>query len=157
MKFPLKEIQSTWTQRPTASSSYPYVEIVLGDVAAQRTMQLQLEQVGPRPAPRPCHPPSLPISLTRLQGDPPLSPPLVFWPGHREHPAQCRDRTTPALHRTAAFTAVSPRGLGDEIGKEPGCLQNREEFVGNREAARTGEVLEVCEGHAERRAFLWGH
>lgn len=44
VKFPLKEIQSTWTQRPTASSSYPYVEIVLGDVAAQCTMQLQLEQ-----------------------------------------------------------------------------------------------------------------
>nr|KAF6398725.1 myosin XVA [Molossus molossus] len=44
VKFPLKEIQSTWTQRPTASSSYPYVEIVLGDVAAQGTMQLQLEQ-----------------------------------------------------------------------------------------------------------------
>lgn len=51
VKFPLKEIQSTWTQRPTASSSYPYVEIVLGDVAAQCTMQLQLEQVGPPPAP----------------------------------------------------------------------------------------------------------
>lgn len=50
MKFPLKEIQSTWTQRPTASSSYPYVEIVLGDVAARRTMQLQLEQVGPAPS-----------------------------------------------------------------------------------------------------------
>lgn len=45
MKFPLKEIQSTRTQRPTASSSYPYVEIALGDVTAQRTMQLQLEQV----------------------------------------------------------------------------------------------------------------
>ncbi|XP_028390179.1 unconventional myosin-XV [Phyllostomus discolor] len=44
VKFPLKEIQSTWTQRPTASSSYPYVEIVLGDVATQCTMQLQLEQ-----------------------------------------------------------------------------------------------------------------
>ncbi|XP_032354863.1 unconventional myosin-XV [Camelus ferus] len=44
VKFPLKEIQSTWTQRPTTSSSYPYVEIALGDVAAQRTMQLQLEQ-----------------------------------------------------------------------------------------------------------------
>lgn len=56
VKFPLKEIQSTWTQRPTASSSYPYVEIALGDVAAQRTMQLQLEQVG--------HPaPSLPHSI----------------------------------------------------------------------------------------------
>ncbi|XP_037348196.1 unconventional myosin-XV [Talpa occidentalis] len=44
VKFPLKEIQSTQTQRPTASSSYPYVEIALGDVATQRTMQLQLEQ-----------------------------------------------------------------------------------------------------------------
>ncbi|XP_019512178.1 PREDICTED: unconventional myosin-XV [Hipposideros armiger] len=44
VKFPLKEIQSTRTQRPTASSSYPYVEITLGDVAAQCTMQLQLEQ-----------------------------------------------------------------------------------------------------------------
>lgn len=67
MKFPLKEIQSTWTQRPTASSSYPYVEIVLGDVAAQCTMQLQLEQVGPASAPRPCHPaPCSLISLTRL-------------------------------------------------------------------------------------------
>ncbi|KAF6299170.1 myosin XVA [Rhinolophus ferrumequinum] len=44
VKFPLKEIQSTRTQRPTASSSYPYVELTLGDVAAQCTMQLQLEQ-----------------------------------------------------------------------------------------------------------------
>lgn len=51
MKFPLKEIQSTRTQRPTASSSYPYVEIALGDVATQHTMQLQLEQVGPALAP----------------------------------------------------------------------------------------------------------
>jgi hypothetical protein len=49
VNFPLKEIQSTRTQRPTANSSYPYVEIVLGDVAVQRTMQLQLEQVGPAP------------------------------------------------------------------------------------------------------------
>lgn len=96
VKFPLKEIQSTWTQRPTASSSYPYVEMVLGDVAARCTMQLQLEQVGPPSAPRPCHPPSLPyfthqaLPCIWLQGDPSLSPPLVFWPGHREHPAQCR-------------------------------------------------------------------
>uniref|UniRef100_A0A287ALF1 Unconventional myosin-XV n=2 Tax=Sus scrofa TaxID=9823 RepID=A0A287ALF1_PIG len=44
VQFPLKEIQSTRTQRPTASSSCPYVEIALGDVAAQRTVQLQLEQ-----------------------------------------------------------------------------------------------------------------
>nr|XP_003420708.1 unconventional myosin-XV [Loxodonta africana] len=44
VKFPLKEIQSTRTQRPTANSSYPYVEITLGDMAAQHTLQLQLEQ-----------------------------------------------------------------------------------------------------------------
>ncbi|XP_040830480.1 unconventional myosin-XV [Ochotona curzoniae] len=44
VKIPLKEIQATRTQRPTASSSCPYVEIALGDAAAQRTMQLQLEQ-----------------------------------------------------------------------------------------------------------------
>lgn len=71
MKIPLKEIQSTRTQRPTANSSYPYVEIALGDVAAQRTMQLQLEQVGPAPAPRPCHPapPSF-IPPTRLSAGP---------------------------------------------------------------------------------------
>lgn len=54
VKIPLKEIQSTWTQQPTANSSYPYVEISLGDVAAQRTMQLQLEQVSPVPPARPC-------------------------------------------------------------------------------------------------------
>ncbi|XP_014645274.1 PREDICTED: unconventional myosin-XV [Ceratotherium simum simum] len=44
VKVPLKEIQSMRTQRPTASSSSPYVELALGDAAAQRTMQLQLEQ-----------------------------------------------------------------------------------------------------------------
>nr|XP_020769849.1 unconventional myosin-XV [Odocoileus virginianus texanus] len=44
VKFPLKEIQSTRTQRPTAGSSCPYVEVALGDVAAQHTVQLQLEQ-----------------------------------------------------------------------------------------------------------------
>lgn len=54
VKIPLKEIQSTWTQQPTANSSYPYVEISLGDVAAQRTMQLQLEQVSPILPTRPC-------------------------------------------------------------------------------------------------------
>lgn len=45
-KFSLKEIQSTRTQRPTAGSSYPYVEITLGDLLAQGITQLQLEQVG---------------------------------------------------------------------------------------------------------------
>ncbi|NWH20603.1 MYO15 protein, partial [Grus americana] len=43
-KFSLKEIQSTRTQRPTAGSSYPYVEITLGDLLAQGITQLQLEQ-----------------------------------------------------------------------------------------------------------------
>lgn len=45
MRFPLKEIQSTRTQRPTSGSSYPYVEIVIGDLLNQRITQLQLEQV----------------------------------------------------------------------------------------------------------------
>ncbi|XP_027598841.2 unconventional myosin-XV [Pipra filicauda] len=43
-KFSLNEIQSTRTQRPTAGSSYPYVEITLGDLLAQGITQLQLEQ-----------------------------------------------------------------------------------------------------------------
>ncbi|KAH0632036.1 hypothetical protein JD844_020060 [Phrynosoma platyrhinos] len=42
--FSLKEIQSTRTQRPSAGSSYPYVEIMLGDLMSQRITQLQLEQ-----------------------------------------------------------------------------------------------------------------
>lgn len=45
VKFPLKEVQSTRTQRPTAGSSYPYVEIMLGDLMSQRITQLQLDQV----------------------------------------------------------------------------------------------------------------
>ncbi|XP_036408721.1 unconventional myosin-XV [Megalops cyprinoides] len=44
VKFPLKEVQSTRTQRPTAGSSFPYVEIMLGDLMSQRITQLQLEQ-----------------------------------------------------------------------------------------------------------------
>ncbi|MGH0146831.1 UNVERIFIED_CONTAM: hypothetical protein FKN15_034841 [Acipenser sinensis] len=43
VKFPLKEVQSTRTQRPTAGSSVPYVEIMLGDLS-QCITQLQLEQ-----------------------------------------------------------------------------------------------------------------
>ncbi|KAL8175330.1 UNVERIFIED_CONTAM: hypothetical protein K2H54_019756 [Gekko kuhli] len=43
--FSLKEIQSTRTQRPSAGSSYPYVEIMLGDLVSQKVTQLQLEQV----------------------------------------------------------------------------------------------------------------
>nr|XP_056722193.1 unconventional myosin-XV [Euleptes europaea] len=42
--FSLKEIQSTRTQRPSAGSSYPYVEIMLGDLMSQKVTQLQLEQ-----------------------------------------------------------------------------------------------------------------
>ncbi|XP_030067877.1 unconventional myosin-XV [Microcaecilia unicolor] len=44
VRFPLKEIQATRTQRPTAGSSYPYVVIMLGDLMSQRITQLQLEQ-----------------------------------------------------------------------------------------------------------------
>uniref|UniRef100_A0A672YL69 Myosin XVAa n=1 Tax=Sphaeramia orbicularis TaxID=375764 RepID=A0A672YL69_9TELE len=44
VRFPLKEVQSTRTQRPTSGSSYPYVEIMIGDLLNQRIMQLQLEQ-----------------------------------------------------------------------------------------------------------------
>ncbi|KAJ8345179.1 hypothetical protein SKAU_G00293720 [Synaphobranchus kaupii] len=44
VKFPLKEVQSTRTQRPTSGSSFPYVEIMLGDLLSQRITQLQLEQ-----------------------------------------------------------------------------------------------------------------
>ncbi|XP_054861298.1 unconventional myosin-XV [Amphiprion ocellaris] len=44
MRFPLKEVQSTRTQRPTSGSSYPYVEIMIGDLLNQHITQLQLEQ-----------------------------------------------------------------------------------------------------------------
>ncbi|KAM6957849.1 unconventional myosin-XV [Aplochiton taeniatus] len=44
VRFPLKEVQSTRTQRPTSGSSYPYVEIMIGDLLSQRITQLQLEQ-----------------------------------------------------------------------------------------------------------------
>ncbi|XP_068434504.1 unconventional myosin-XV [Clinocottus analis] len=44
VRFPLKEVQSTRTQRPTSGSSYPYVEIMIGDLINQRITQLQLEQ-----------------------------------------------------------------------------------------------------------------
>ncbi|XP_030645611.1 LOW QUALITY PROTEIN: unconventional myosin-XV [Chanos chanos] len=44
VKFALKEVQSTRTQRPTAGSSYPYVEIMFGDLMSQRLTQLQLNQ-----------------------------------------------------------------------------------------------------------------
>ncbi|KAJ8413507.1 hypothetical protein AAFF_G00080140 [Aldrovandia affinis] len=44
VKFPLKEVQSTHTQRPSVGASFPYVEIMLGDLTSQRITQLQLEQ-----------------------------------------------------------------------------------------------------------------
>lgn len=78
MKFPLKEIQSTRTQRPTANSSYPYVEIALGDVVAQRTMQLQLEQVSPDP-------PLLIYSLGSSQNLAPVG--IRSWLYPNQHPA----------------------------------------------------------------------
>ncbi|KAM9305752.1 LOW QUALITY PROTEIN: unconventional myosin-XV [Gastrophryne carolinensis] len=42
--FPLKDIQSTRTQRPAPGFSYPYVDVLLGDMTSQRITQLQLEQ-----------------------------------------------------------------------------------------------------------------
>lgn len=42
---PLVEVQATRTQRPTAGTSYPYVDITVGDMSSQRVVQLQLEQV----------------------------------------------------------------------------------------------------------------
>lgn len=42
---PLVEVQATRTQRPSAGTSYPYVDITVGDTSAQRVVQLQLEQV----------------------------------------------------------------------------------------------------------------
>ncbi|XP_016386909.1 unconventional myosin-XV-like [Sinocyclocheilus rhinocerous] len=44
MKFQLKLIQSALTQRPSAGSSYPYVDILIGDLTNHRVTQLQLEQ-----------------------------------------------------------------------------------------------------------------
>ncbi|XP_057186832.1 unconventional myosin-XV-like [Triplophysa rosa] len=44
VKFPLKVIQSAQTQRPSTGSSYPYVDILIGDLANHRVTQLQLEQ-----------------------------------------------------------------------------------------------------------------
>ncbi|KAA8595238.1 hypothetical protein FQN60_012373 [Etheostoma spectabile] len=41
---PLVEVQSSRTQRPTAGTSYPYVDFTLGDLNMQRVIQLQLEQ-----------------------------------------------------------------------------------------------------------------
>lgn len=46
---PLADIQSTRTQRPTAGTSYPYVDLTFGDMNAQRVIQLQLEQVLCKP------------------------------------------------------------------------------------------------------------
>ncbi|KAF7689784.1 hypothetical protein HF521_013137 [Silurus meridionalis] len=44
VKFPLKLVQSAYTQRPSAGKSYPYVDVLLGDTNNHRTTQLQLEQ-----------------------------------------------------------------------------------------------------------------
>ncbi|KAM6939466.1 LOW QUALITY PROTEIN: unconventional myosin-XV [Xenentodon cancila] len=41
---PLVEVQSSRTQRPTAGTSYPYVDLTVGDMNTQRVIQLQLEQ-----------------------------------------------------------------------------------------------------------------
>lgn len=43
--IPLVEVQSSRTQRPNAGTSYPYVDLTVGDVNSQKVVQLQLEQV----------------------------------------------------------------------------------------------------------------
>lgn len=45
VKFQLKLVQSAHTQRPSAGSSYPYVDILIGDLTNPSVTQLQLEQV----------------------------------------------------------------------------------------------------------------
>lgn len=42
---PLVEVQSSRTQRHSAGTGYPYVDLTLGDMNTQRVVQLQLEQV----------------------------------------------------------------------------------------------------------------
>ncbi|KAJ0051281.1 hypothetical protein NL108_017671 [Boleophthalmus pectinirostris] len=41
---PLVEVQSSRTQRPSTGTSYPYVDLTLGDMNSQKVIQLQLEQ-----------------------------------------------------------------------------------------------------------------
>uniref|UniRef100_M4AM36 Myosin XVA n=1 Tax=Xiphophorus maculatus TaxID=8083 RepID=M4AM36_XIPMA len=43
---PLVEVQGSRTQRPSAGTSYPYVDLTVGDMNTQRVIQLQLEQQG---------------------------------------------------------------------------------------------------------------
>lgn len=43
---PLVEVQSSRTQRPSTGTSYPYVDLTLGDMNTQRVVQLQLDQVS---------------------------------------------------------------------------------------------------------------
>lgn len=43
--IPLVEVQGSRTQRPSAGTSYPYVDLTVGDMNTQRVIQLQLEQV----------------------------------------------------------------------------------------------------------------
>lgn len=111
VKIPLKEIQSTWTQQPTANSSYPYVEISLGDVAAQRTMQLQLEQVNPILPARPC-PQALALSLCFG---------LSYAPGSIQPSSGIR---------AVIYRAGLPRKpFSRHCGEDPGCLQKSDVFV----------------------------
>uniref|UniRef100_A0A3B3XS65 Myosin XVAb n=1 Tax=Poecilia mexicana TaxID=48701 RepID=A0A3B3XS65_9TELE len=43
---PLVEVQGSRTQRHSAGTSYPYVDLTVGDMNTQRVIQLQLEQQG---------------------------------------------------------------------------------------------------------------
>lgn len=119
VKFPLKEIQSTRTQRPTtAGSSCPYVEVALKHVTAQHTVQLQLEQVGPQGAPVPT-----PTPKFCVLGSPQLGQVL----GSVQSSAG--DRAKPTLHRPVGLGVVLERysrGMVDPRNEDPGCLQKNE-------------------------------
>lgn len=145
LKVPLKEIQSTRTQRPTASSSCPYVEMVLGDVTAQHTMQLQLEQVGPAPAPRPRQP--APHSH-RTQQAPLWSGQDRSGPGRA--PGSIRPTmgagTNPMLHRTVVIRVVSQRKVFGGIMGEPQVVcRILRSLMGNRRNSEDREVLKFLE------------
>jgi hypothetical protein len=117
VKFPLKEIQSTRTQRPTADSSCPYVEVALGDVTAQHTVQLQLEQVGPLGS---CPAPSLPTPEFCTLCSP--RPDKVL--GSVQ--PSIGDRAKPTLHRPAGLKMILETYL------DGGILETRAQVVCRR-------------------------
>lgn len=86
------------------------MEISLGDVAAQRTMQLQLEQVSPVPPARPC--------LKALA--------LSFYFGLGYAPGIIQPSSG---NRAVSYHAGLPRKeFKRHYGEDPGCLQKSHVF-----------------------------